>query len=177
MVFNIIQTNNYQAILITNAITTYAIFTYVCKEMQWSKSGNADAVIGYNAAGLYYYNHPLSGTSSVRRGIKCPRNNVTNMLFKLPVSQDIKVQRHIRCLQKYTYDKHMLCSVDINNLAARLKPCPCTLQQAVQDLGRYIKQMESDDRMCFVSSKPQMVDLPDGKRIQLTQQCCYKKYK
>ena len=43
------QSNNYQAILVTDGLSTYIIFTYVCGEMQWSAvRGNIAAVVGYN---------------------------------------------------------------------------------------------------------------------------------
>lgn len=36
---------------------TYAIYTYDCDNLTWSD----EATIGYNAAGDFFMNHPLSG--------------------------------------------------------------------------------------------------------------------
>ncbi|CAI8033001.1 Low-density lipoprotein receptor-related protein 6, partial [Geodia barretti] len=50
--------NTYQAVLVTDGDTkSYAIFTYKCGSLGWSE----EAIVGYNAAGDYYMNHPLSG--------------------------------------------------------------------------------------------------------------------
>ena len=52
------QNNTYQAILITDTtIKTYVIYTYKCGSLNWADEG----VIGFNAGGDYYENHPLSG--------------------------------------------------------------------------------------------------------------------
>ena len=52
-----IQNNTVQGLIITNGTKTYAVFTYKCNFLSWS----GQAVIGFNAGGDYYDNHPLSG--------------------------------------------------------------------------------------------------------------------
>ena len=51
------QNNTVQGLLITNGTKTYAVFTYKCRTLNWA--GNA--VIGFNAGGDYFENHPLAG--------------------------------------------------------------------------------------------------------------------
>ena len=48
--------------MITDGNKTYAVYTYHCDDVQWSDG----SVIGFNAAGSYYTNHPLSGLISAR---------------------------------------------------------------------------------------------------------------
>lgn len=43
--------------LLSNSTKTYAIFIYNCDDVSWSD----EATIGYNAAGDFFMNHPLSG--------------------------------------------------------------------------------------------------------------------
>ena len=50
------QSNTFQGIVITNGSKTYAVYTYHCDDVQWSDG----SVIGFNAGGRYYANHPLS---------------------------------------------------------------------------------------------------------------------
>ena len=54
------QRNTFQGIVITNGTKTYAVFTYRCDDIQWETSNTT--VIGFNAGGTSYDNHPLSGT-------------------------------------------------------------------------------------------------------------------
>lgn len=68
------QTNNYQAIIVTNFTHTYALFTYLCGEMQWSSVGeNKAAVIGFSAKGEFFNNHPQSGTENVASAVSCSK--------------------------------------------------------------------------------------------------------
>ena len=58
--------NTFQAIIISDFNKTYAIYTYNCDDMEWSD----EATIGFNAAGDFYSNHPLSGRLHAN-GIGC----------------------------------------------------------------------------------------------------------
>ena len=54
---HILQTNSFQAVIISNLTKTYAVYIYNCDSLTWSD----EATIGFNAAADYYANHPLSG--------------------------------------------------------------------------------------------------------------------
>ena len=74
------QMNTLQAVLITNGTHSYTIFTYECGSIGWSFF----TVIGYNAAGRIFENHPFSG--SLADQIACanfPASNWTNVLYDL----------------------------------------------------------------------------------------------
>ena len=170
----ILQTNNYQAIMVTDTLTTHVIFTYECGEMEWSRSGSNAAVIGFSAGELYSHNHPLSGTTYIKDAVRCSRSNVTNMFFTLPTTPNARDLIHRqRCLRKYKEERRFLQGTDVDNLARQLEPCPCTLLQAILDFGRYIRQSNT---ACFISNIPVSYYVPAGQHIQLTQQCCYNPY-
>ena len=56
--------------MITNGTKTYAVYIYHCDDTTWAH-GNS-TVIGFNAGGTSYDNHPLSGTPDAS-DIDCER--------------------------------------------------------------------------------------------------------
>jgi len=82
MSFYIHQTNTYQAIVSTDGIQSFALFTYQCGSMMWG--GNA--TIGFNAGGTFYRNQDLSGTSRIN-DVACqsyPGVVWNNIMYRLP---------------------------------------------------------------------------------------------
>ena len=73
------QHNTFQGIVITDGTKTYAVYTYHCNDVQWSDG----SVIGFNAGGSYYVNHPLSDSISAR-DIDCvhsPESEWNNVVY------------------------------------------------------------------------------------------------
>ena len=73
------QTNTFQGIVITDGNKTYAVYTYHCDDVEWSDG----SVIGFNAGGSYYANHPLSD-SLAARDIDCvhsPESEWNNVVY------------------------------------------------------------------------------------------------
>lgn len=173
------QTNNYQGIVVTDGLSTHVIFTYICGEIQWSSLGtNRAAVVGYNGV-TSFYNHPLSGFSSIGESISCTgeigrrqkRQSVgqpTNMAIPLPVDPTLRMLIN-NCRRAATQDGVHLIGTTPDELASMLEPCPCSLYQVNSDLGRFVRF--SNNPPCYLSG-PRIVNLPLG-RISLTQQCCY----
>ena len=65
------QNNTYQVVLTTDgAQKSYAIITFRCGSINWA----GEAIIGYNAGGDYYENHPLSGLT-LSNAIDCVHLN------------------------------------------------------------------------------------------------------
>ena len=65
--------------MITNGSKTYAVYTYHCNDVQWSDG----SVIGFNAGGSYYANHPLSDSIEAR-DIDCvhsPESEWNNVVY------------------------------------------------------------------------------------------------
>ena len=175
----LIQTNNYQGIIVTDGISTHAIFTYICGEMQWSSLGNGNAaVVGYNS-GTGFYNHPLSGFTLIGDSISCTVNTIrrqkrqnkrqtTNIALLLPADKNLK-KLLSNCIVEIEKDKILFMELFPEVLALKLEPCPCTLEQATNDIGRFVKY--SDTPLCYLSG-PKPTNLLKT-NITLTQQCCY----
>lgn len=82
-IHTLLQSNAYQAIIITDGENTYSVFTYKCGEMEWARG----ATIGYNSGGEQFRNHPLSGEIGTPT-IACsnlPRNEFVNVVYKLSI--------------------------------------------------------------------------------------------
>ena len=79
IVFSCPQRNTLQGIVITDGNKTYAVYTYHCNDIQWSDG----SVIGFNAGGSYYTNHPLSDSISAS-DIDCvhsPESEWNNVIY------------------------------------------------------------------------------------------------
>lgn len=155
----------------------------MCGEIQWSALGrNRAAVVGFNAEGNFFGNHPLSGFSSVGDAVSCTfelgkrrrrqeeEMPPANMLTELPADPELRVKVE-DCLNTFDFDAGaLLFGTDPEDLAEQLEPCPCSKSQADLDHGRYTRQMGLPQ--CYVSTKPINVRLL-ATQITLTQQCCY----
>ena len=170
----------------TDTFHTYAVFTYKCGDMQWSGlNQNQGAVIGFDAEGNYFGNHPLSGSSSIGEAVSCTfDNNMRRKKRELQqtdpicnLTPDPPPDFRTECQQMGQDDISLFRKLFGANhreaprtLADMFGPCPCTKDHADNDLGRYIKQ-PSDTIIgveCYVSGKPITVQT-----LNLTQQCCY----
>ena len=69
--------NTFQAVLITDGVYSYTIFTYKCGLMEWDNG----AIIGYNAAGESFANHDPS-TSDVAC-LNSPDSDYYNAIYLL----------------------------------------------------------------------------------------------
>lgn len=178
------QVNSYQTTIVTNVTRTYAIFSYMCGEIQWSALGrNKAAVVGYNAEGNFFQNHPLSGLSSIGDAVSCTFNigkrrkrqgqNGNSENVAIPTDESVTGGIDL-CLTLERTDKlsYFTTSETPQSLATRLEQCPCTINQVAFDRARFIR-LEDDTKDCYVSSEPVDVFLPALGTITLTQLCCY----
>ena len=75
------QNNTWQGLVITDGVTSYAVFTYRCGDMNWAYG----PTIGFNAAGDYYVNHPNTGSTNGEE-IAClnfPTNEWYNLVYEI----------------------------------------------------------------------------------------------
>ena len=179
-----VQTNNYQAIIVSDSVDTFVVFNYMCGEMQWSGLSNP-AVVGYNANnGRVYENHPASNLHYIDHAVSCVfeiKNRRKRQLvprtwiYHLPKSAEL-VDLVQDCKSFLDIDKQtsIILGTDPQAEAAMLLPCPQTKDQAMLD-RKYMKQPENDH--CYVTAIPMRKDLPPGlinvNNVDLTQQCCY----
>ena len=129
-----LQTNTYQALVITDGVQSYTVFTYNCQTMEWSRSPDRHAVVGYNAFGLQFQNHPLSGTPDILT-IACenqPYTNWSNQVYQLPsISPDEQQLLRRECMSLHSNDA--TDRVSIQTVASIVQPCPCSIFQAFLD--------------------------------------------
>ena len=75
--------------MITDGTESYALFTYQCDFVEWSRG----ATIGYNAGGDFFANHPLStGFTDNAADVDCsnlPLTNYTNVIYRLSVDNPV----------------------------------------------------------------------------------------
>lgn len=171
--------------VVTNNIRTFVIFTYICGEIQWSALGrNRAAVVGYNARGDYYYNHPSSGFSAIGNSVSCTFQlgrrqtrqaipDSMNSMLELP-TDSVTSQIRQSCLSAINDDEVFLFeNRNLQELANMLDPCPPDLKKVRDDFGRFIPQPgDFPSSICYVSARPISLQMLTG-RIALTQQCCY----
>ena len=168
----ILQQNSYQAIVITDRENSYAMFTYNCEQMEWTGYWQ-HGVVGYNAKGEHYDNHPASGLEVVGTAVACandlygtPWNNV---IFKTSIPPGITSKRRGECQHIYWTDDQRIPS-PVSEIGKSLEPCPCTLWQAQRDWARF--SLDWNNYLCFVQRFPVEVEVEEG-TAYFTQQCCY----
>ena len=180
------QFNNYQTVIVSDVLRTYVVFSYMCGGIQWSALGrNRAAVVGFNAKGINFGNHPSSGFSAVGNAVSCTFDlgkrrkrqdgdmPVGNMGMPLPADETVAAQI-ANCRLAVGADERLLFDplVSISTLADMLGPCPCTRGQANLDRARYRQQ--ADLPQCYHSvSSVEFTLFLSGVRTTLTQQCCY----
>ena len=154
------------------------MFTYTCGQLR-SPGNYRFATIGFNAKGLYYDNHPLSGLSVVN-SIACInedeecRGELSNLVYQLNAGEDVVQKKKAECLTLYRNDINMFSYYPIE-LAYQLPPCPCTWQQAWRDWGRF--QFDFNDFYCFYQRFPTFRgDTAFPFAADATQYCCYTPY-
>lgn len=76
----ILQTNTFQGMVITNGYQSYAVFTYRCTLLQWSRS----AAIGFKAAGDFHGNISLGANNASAFACQnSPVSSWNNVIFQL----------------------------------------------------------------------------------------------
>ena len=76
-IFYILQ-NTFQAILITDEISSYTVFTYKCGELQW---GSSAPNIGFIASGDIYDDH--SPNDETIACVNSPHSPWSNIIYRL----------------------------------------------------------------------------------------------
>ena len=166
------QQNSYQAIVITDGADSYALFTYNCEQMEWTGYWQ-HGVVGYNAKGEHYENHPASGFEVVGTAVACANDfygtSWNNLMYKMSFPRDLTLKTRKECRDTNRIDSQRIPAL-ISEIAERLEPCPCTPWQAWRDWGRF--RWDWNNQLCFVQRFPVEVEVEEG-TAYFTQQCCY----
>ena len=161
-----LQANTYQAIVITDGTQSYAVYTYNCQLMEWSGLFT-HAVVGYNAFGQDFENHPLSGSADINN-IACENQEHntawSNQIFKIGDSRDLIQQRRAECTKRLSEDRAKFGNTPLL-VALSGEPCPCSFFQAIFD-QRFTFSFEIG--LCFIQTFPSFLS-----GVATTQLCCY----
>ena len=167
------QRNTFQAIIITDSIETYTVFSYNCDFLQWTGYWR-HAVVGYSVQTAYsflnfdrYVNHPLSFRSSVGN-IACQNmaDNIpwSNIVYKIGESNVTTQQLRAQC--RKMYQKDIQTFPNLPGARENLLPCPCSVWQLWWDRRyRFFKYFYGENRGCFIQRFPS--------RHDASQLCCY----
>ena len=130
-----LQTNTFQAILITDGFLSYTVFLYRCNDIRWSRGIlMGDAVIGFNMNGAVFENHPLSSFPQIV-DIGCENFPCTyySLLYKIGSSSRTRERSDMaQCLQKAQEDREQITPTPLGQVLP-IYICPCTLFQAFLD--------------------------------------------
>ena len=158
--------------MITDYISSYAIFAYQCGDLN-SPGFQYYSAIGINAGNSFSINHPLSVTAQVT-DVACsnPSSNWTYLAYRLNVHSNEILQpspqqlQVTSCWSYHVNDINRECIIPTEHLSediVSLPPCPCSKQKIVRD-GHFYLDPENDE--CYISRFPS--------NFGLGRSCCYR---
>uniref|UniRef100_A0A1X7TZY4 VWFD domain-containing protein n=1 Tax=Amphimedon queenslandica TaxID=400682 RepID=A0A1X7TZY4_AMPQE len=158
------KVNSYQAIIITDHVRSYALFTYRCNDLQWY-GYMKNAIIGTNTGGGSQYNNYNVSNFKEIVCINMPDSEFYSIVYQLssPGFSSSNQTKYQECSNYYYEDIAKYGSNDVlASQAQGLPPCPCSGQQAQLDgMWREIKTGLNCYNYKFPSS------------TNATQRCCY----
>ncbi len=173
-IFFLFIQNSFEAIIITDGVLTFAVYTYNCDDLQWGQSQDGDySTIGYNInpASFFgsdsnelpsFHDHRLSNLpmsemiacSSLARGAR-----YHNEVYLVGRSRDTTQLARAECTSMINNDT---LYGDIINGTTLKDGCPCNLAQASRDFAFSFIDMFAltvdpvyDGKFCVTPSFPQ----------------------
>ena len=164
-----IQQNSYQALIISNYTTTYAVFTYDARTFDWSSiCNNVYSVIGYNfdqrtADSINipsFQNHRFSGSSSIKQiplTFKAQGVQWANLIYLIGRDESPTQRSAAECVSMGNRDGSQFMERGVR--VEQGLSCPCSVEQAFRDrryihAAAYLAELTGDDRFlsrnCFV---------------------------
>ena len=83
-----LQENTFQAVLITDGVDSFTVFTYNCGLIEWDNGGSN--IVGFNAAGQAYDNEEPSGIDLAC--INGNASNWSNVVYTLSMMTEIPME-------------------------------------------------------------------------------------
>ena len=130
----------------------------MCDLMQWSGLW-VYPTIGYNAAGMLFANHYLTGRSAANN-IDCAQRNsqYNNVMYKISVDPSNCMAWYYSDIESYGSNEN------IAGFSSTQLPCPCTWRQAERD-RRFRRFVNKKDSFCYIE---RLRNVRGGAR-----ECCY----
>ena len=166
MYFSILQTNTYQAIVITDLEESFAIFTYDCEELQWTGLDNGPTIGFVSITNNMFANHHLTGQLLANQIACDPNPDINTIMY--PIG---KVDRPLArsCVNWYRSDINTYGTPLIILLDQILQSCPCSLFQALDDPRFLLTFVPNKTSFCFIQ-RFQNFRIQFGLAIR---ECCY----
>ena len=180
--YNFLQTNTYQATVISDGNVTYSVFIYNCDLLNWVGREGSYASIGFsvNGQGGDFLNFGNSFRSQESTVGQTACGNVrfdvpyTTMVFQVGVAGTSEQRARATCLNRMTRDQSNF-NVPKQQLVSRrssffLRDCPCTRFQARRDNNYILYTGSSDILTCYLGNNFQFA-FTNGERF--VYKCCY----
>ena len=166
---SLLQENTFQAVVVTNYTSSYAIFTYRCGDLS-TPGFQYYSTVGINADNAFSFNHQLSGYEAINT-IACANGEFTNLVYELnrdsrgTVEQSDSQHTIAECWNYYVLSQtlNMNSTVPLSEALANLPKCPCSAQQVLYDMQFYV---DPDDSTCYISRFYES-------KLGLGTYCCY----
>ena len=170
----ILQTNTYQAVVVTNGTRTIVQFTYLCNGMEWSNSGNKFSVVGLNLYDdrqhFHSENYGGSGSSVINNNVgNCPDSHVRKRNMDMePTGYSVACEGDsCICLNLIGFDETVFKDATVfENISNTIPSCPTTHSKADDD-PRFV-QHDTKRMNCFI-----WVFYERYNRYSFTKECCY----
>ncbi len=181
-----VQQNSYQAVIVSNYTTTFAVFTYDARAMNWfDVDDDVYSVIGYNfdqrTADSFdissFKNHRFSGSKNIEqisRTFQAQGVQWSNLIYLIGKNESPTQLSAAECVSRASIDGSRFVEHGIR--VEQDLPCPCSVKQAFQDrryihASAYLAEITHDDsfisRNCFVQvCRPLRVNIG-------VHMCCY----
>ena len=171
------QTNTYQAIIASDRVDTYILFTYTCGKVQWSGQDLNFAVVGYNSHGVHFSNHFGSGFEDIADIISCSQ---AGQLYRRPCATNyyeemIKTSESMLVSFKKCFDlvkTDVLMNHNIQLILENLPTCPSGDQVKQDKLFEYDRSRKSGN-ICYRSKVYYRSRDSHDQLHTFVQQCCY----
>ncbi len=164
-----VEQNSYQAVIISDFTTTYAVFTYDARILNWfSICDDVYSVIGYNfdqrTADSFnlpsFQNHPFSGSSNIERISRTFQDQGVqwaNLIYLIGKDESPTQRSAAECVSMGNRDGSQFIERGVR--VEQGLSCPCSVEQAFRDrryihAAVYLAELTGDDRFlsrnCFV---------------------------
>ena len=176
------QTNTYQALVISDGLETFTVFIYNCDLLNWIGQVGSYASIGFSVRGQAddfrnFENSFYSQQSTV--GLTACENTLfgvpyTTIVYRVGVASTGEQRARGACLERVARDQNSYNVPQPLVVSRRsqlfLQDCPCTFLQAIRDTNFSPYSSSEDVHSCFVATNFQF-SFPTGEKF--VYRCCY----
>ena len=179
MKISYLQTNTYQALVISNGLETFTVFIYNCDLLNWIGRQGSYASIGFSVHGqtedFPNFENSIFSQKATVKNTAC-RNMPFNILYstivyRVGVAGTVEQRARGICLERVIREQN---TFDVSQQSIRfqffLRDCPCTIFQALRDFNFNLYSESTDGLICFLGTNFQFF-LPNGGKF--VYKCCY----